>query len=264
MHQKASVAKLPPKKITNIKPINKDNQQSRSLVHDTPKHKSKQQPREKFITNQAKKAFSRLNHKTKEQNINAPIETPQGHRPNNSLLLKPRRGKEEMIIRATGDSTINILQSTLGQLRKDVQNMAKRKTKAAASGGTRSNPETNRNSKHDGKKNKKKESKLNFNTKERLKVQKHLKSQRRPKAFTGDARINHSTKLSSTFECSENKLPGVYADESTSCQRFFMCHADGRKGIFTCPLGTKFNQKHQVCDWPKKVDCSNSHIYFDI
>lgn len=50
---------------------------------------------------------------------------------------------------------------------------------------------------------------------------------------------------------------GLHADTISGCQRFFMCHEHGRSGRFSCPAGTLFSQELGVCDWARKVQCSN-------
>jgi len=59
-----------------------------------------------------------------------------------------------------------------------------------------------------------------------------------------------------SFNCAARK-PGLYADVSTKCKRFIMCHENGRMGSFRCPSGTLFNQEHQICDWRKRVNCQS-------
>jgi hypothetical protein len=83
------------------------------------------------------------------------------------------------------------------------------------------------------------------------------KRPRRPKGFDRRLKKQHSTKTTGQFQC-EKGMKGVYADLKTSCQRFFMCQPNGREEVFTCPLGTLFNQEHGVCDWAKKVNCSKT------
>jgi len=56
------------------------------------------------------------------------------------------------------------------------------------------------------------------------------------------------------FECVD-KAEGLHADLSSGCQRFYMCHENGRSGRFSCPVGTLFNTNLGVCDWASKVDC---------
>lgn len=56
------------------------------------------------------------------------------------------------------------------------------------------------------------------------------------------------------FECVD-KAEGLHADVSSGCQRFYMCHENGRSGRFSCPVGTLFNTSLGVCDWAAKVEC---------
>lgn len=56
------------------------------------------------------------------------------------------------------------------------------------------------------------------------------------------------------FECVD-RTEGLHADVSTGCQRFYMCHENGRSGRFSCPVGTLFNTSVGVCDWAAKVEC---------
>jgi len=57
-----------------------------------------------------------------------------------------------------------------------------------------------------------------------------------------------------SFDC-RGMHPGLYADTTSNCKRFIMCHENGRMGTFKCPAGTLFNQDHQICDWRKRVEC---------
>jgi len=61
------------------------------------------------------------------------------------------------------------------------------------------------------------------------------------------------------FECLD-KDEGLHADVSSGCQRFYMCHENGRSGRFSCPIGTLFNNLLGVCDWAGKVDCLGSNL----
>jgi len=56
------------------------------------------------------------------------------------------------------------------------------------------------------------------------------------------------------FEC-KGRPEGLHADVSSGCQRFYMCHENGRSGRFSCPAGTLFNTSLGVCDWAAKVKC---------
>lgn len=54
---------------------------------------------------------------------------------------------------------------------------------------------------------------------------------------------------------------GLHADLGSGCQRFYMCHENGRSGRFTCPVGTLFSETLGVCDWARRVKCpSSSHV----
>jgi len=56
------------------------------------------------------------------------------------------------------------------------------------------------------------------------------------------------------FECVDRE-EGLHPDTSSGCQRFYMCHENGRSGRFTCPVGTLFSFSLGVCDWAAKVQC---------
>ncbi|XP_055944498.1 uncharacterized protein LOC129975461 [Argiope bruennichi] len=60
------------------------------------------------------------------------------------------------------------------------------------------------------------------------------------------------------FPCEEYASPGYYADVSSRCQMFHICHENGQRSSFLCPIGTVFNQEYLVCDWWYNVDCGNS------
>ena len=46
-------------------------------------------------------------------------------------------------------------------------------------------------------------------------------------------------------------------------QVFHMCQLNGRANAFLCPVGTLFDQRHLVCNWWNKVDCSAApSLYF--
>lgn len=75
-------------------------------------------------------------------------------------------------------------------------------------------------------------------------------------------RLAHQKKMRSRmvvskFEC-QHKSEGLHPDIKSGCQRFYMCHENGRSGRFTCPVGTLFSHQLGVCDWAKKVDCGDS------
>ncbi|XP_042907856.1 protein PF3D7_1417600-like [Parasteatoda tepidariorum] len=63
------------------------------------------------------------------------------------------------------------------------------------------------------------------------------------------------------FACEEYAEPGYYADISSRCQMFHICHDNGMRSSFLCPVGTVFNQEYLVCDWWYNVDCRNSVRY---
>ncbi|GIY46960.1 hypothetical protein CDAR_238151 [Caerostris darwini] len=60
------------------------------------------------------------------------------------------------------------------------------------------------------------------------------------------------------FPCEEYASPGYYADVSSRCQMFHICHDNGQRSSFLCPIGTVFNQEYLVCDWWYNVDCGSS------
>ncbi len=47
-------------------------------------------------------------------------------------------------------------------------------------------------------------------------------------------------------------------------QVFHMCQLNGRSNSFLCPAGTLFDQRHLVCNWWDKVDCSQAPNFFFI
>jgi len=61
-----------------------------------------------------------------------------------------------------------------------------------------------------------------------------------------------------SFTCSSQQFPGLYADPEVDCRVFHMCHKNGRRSSFLCPSGTSFDQRFMVCNWSKKVDCANA------
>jgi hypothetical protein len=61
-----------------------------------------------------------------------------------------------------------------------------------------------------------------------------------------------------SFTCSSQQFPGLYADPEADCRVFHMCHKNGRRSSFLCPSGTAFDQRFMVCNWSKKVDCANA------
>ncbi|XP_057375773.1 adhesive plaque matrix protein-like [Daphnia carinata] len=65
------------------------------------------------------------------------------------------------------------------------------------------------------------------------------------------------------FNCSEQQLPGYYADTSARCQVFHICLGD-RQWSFLCPNGTIFSQQHFVCVWWYDFDCSKAPALFEL
>jgi len=69
--------------------------------------------------------------------------------------------------------------------------------------------------------------------------------------------------VSTEFPCS-GLSPGYYADISSSCTSYLLCMDSSRSmGMkFSCPKGTKFQQKTLVCDHAYSVHCQDSYKYF--
>lgn len=44
---------------------------------------------------------------------------------------------------------------------------------------------------------------------------------------------------------------------------FHICHENGQRSSFLCPVGTVFNQEYLVCDWWYNVDCERSPKYYN-
>uniref|UniRef100_A0A0N8DY24 Cuticular protein analogous to peritrophins 1-F n=1 Tax=Daphnia magna TaxID=35525 RepID=A0A0N8DY24_9CRUS len=65
------------------------------------------------------------------------------------------------------------------------------------------------------------------------------------------------------FNCSEQRLPGYYADTSARCQVFHICLGD-RQWSFLCPNGTIFSQQHFVCVWWYEFDCSKAPALYEL
>merc|ERR1711874_164522 len=66
------------------------------------------------------------------------------------------------------------------------------------------------------------------------------------------------------FNCS-GLSPGYYADISTSCRSYLLCMVGSsrtRGMLFSCPQGTKFQQRTLVCDHAHSVNCQDSTKYF--
>lgn len=70
------------------------------------------------------------------------------------------------------------------------------------------------------------------------------------------------------FDCTQQPLPGYYADIEAQCQVFHIC-ALNRTYSFLCPNGTVFSQETLVCVWWNQYDCvsapslyaNNAYIY---
>lgn len=60
-----------------------------------------------------------------------------------------------------------------------------------------------------------------------------------------------------TFDCSQQPLPGYYADVEANCQVFHIC-ALNRTFSFLCPNGTIFSQEVLVCVWWNQYECASS------
>jgi len=108
-------------------------------------------------------------------------------------------------------------------------------------------PKTHSNNKHERKGK-------NFNK------LKHPSSELNSIHNTQDAHIHHNLMMSITRESKSNKdcrdkREGLHADVASGCQRFYMCHENGRSGRFTCPVGTLFSESLGVCDWARRVKC---------
>ncbi|KAI9553920.1 hypothetical protein GHT06_019190 [Daphnia sinensis] len=65
------------------------------------------------------------------------------------------------------------------------------------------------------------------------------------------------------FNCSEQRLPGYYADTSARCQVFHICLGD-RQWSFLCPNGTIFSQQHFVCVWWYEFECSKAPALYEL
>ncbi|XP_037083346.1 uncharacterized protein LOC119103798 [Pollicipes pollicipes] len=61
-----------------------------------------------------------------------------------------------------------------------------------------------------------------------------------------------------TFQCSQQRYWGMYADTAAQCQVWHYCDQDGHKHSFLCPNGTVFSQVTFICDWWFNVDCNNA------
>lgn len=190
------------------------------------------------------------------------------------LKLPTTRPKQKQTTQRVRHTTSTMLKSTLAHVRDDIQHEARKKTNGHSMSGHRNNrnrplvitgngPENNRQlgTPEEGKQNIEQMGARQRETQD--KSNGGISKERKPKAFNEGSLINHSTKFSAKFKCPADLIGLVlFADISTECQRFFMCQPNGRMGTFTCPIGTLFSQEHQVCDWAKKVDCSNSENLF--
>lgn len=67
-----------------------------------------------------------------------------------------------------------------------------------------------------------------------------------------------------SFKCSEQSLPGYYADVDAQCQVFHVCQDGGRSDAFLCPNGTIFSQQHFACVWWFDFDCSQAPQYYNL
>jgi len=89
---------------------------------------------------------------------------------------------------------------------------------------------------------------------------KHTSSELNSVHNAQDAHIHHNQMMSVTRDGKSNKdcrdkREGLHADVASGCQRFYMCHENGRSGRFTCPVGTLFSESLGVCDWARRVKC---------
>lgn len=70
-----------------------------------------------------------------------------------------------------------------------------------------------------------------------------------------------STPTNLQADCSGEALFGMYADLSSGCSSYHVCHG-GRRDTFTCPEGTLFSQELMTCDYWYRVSCgSNGESY---
>lgn len=77
---------------------------------------------------------------------------------------------------------------------------------------------------------------------------------RRGKGIVEFNRLDIMQTKKDKLEC-KDRAERLHADVSSGCQRFYMCHENGRSGKFTCPAGTLFSTSLGVCDWAAKVKC---------
>ncbi|XP_014290408.3 uncharacterized protein [Halyomorpha halys] len=57
-----------------------------------------------------------------------------------------------------------------------------------------------------------------------------------------------------SFVC-RNTGRSMEPDPSTNCQVFHLCHADGKKESFLCPIGTRYDKKSNLCNPWRTVPC---------
>jgi len=107
------------------------------------------------------------------------------------------------------------------------------------------------------KKNAKRRGKKVESQQRRSKPKQNLVDNKRQGEAVHHHMMRTSTITKSKFEC-QDKSEGLHPDIQSGCQRFYMCHENGRSGRFTCPVGTLFSHQLGVCDWAKKVDCGAS------
>ncbi|GAU88315.1 hypothetical protein RvY_01036-2 [Ramazzottius varieornatus] len=53
---------------------------------------------------------------------------------------------------------------------------------------------------------------------------------------------------------------GLFADISSGCHNFFMCHANGSLVNQSCPGSLLFNERSFMCDWPTNVRCGETAV----
>ena len=73
----------------------------------------------------------------------------------------------------------------------------------------------------------------------------------------------HSELPPTDFRCADQKYSGYYADVSTRCQMFHVCHKS-QQWSFLCPNGTIFSQEARVCVWWSDFDCSRSLSLYEL
>ncbi|KAK7080337.1 hypothetical protein SK128_018738 [Halocaridina rubra] len=86
-------------------------------------------------------------------------------------------------------------------------------------------------------------------------------------AIPGEAGIdypNFRNVPNTSFTCSSQEHPGLYADTEAQCQAFHICQEDGRQDSFLCPNGTVFNQQYFVCDWWYNFSCDHADRFYSL